>query len=43
MTAVVPCPHCIRGTYEGTNGQRWRCGTCGGSGQVPAPVKPVKA
>lgn len=37
--APVPCPHCTRGTVTGTNGQRWRCTYCQGTGERPASVE----
>jgi hypothetical protein len=30
------CPRCVRGTWTDSNRQPRRCGTCGGTGLVPA-------
>jgi hypothetical protein len=35
-TPTRPCPRCVRGTWTDSNRQPRRCGTCGGTGLVPA-------
>lgn len=34
MTIVVTCPRCVRGTWTRSDGSRWRCAYCKGTGKI---------